>query len=340
MDGSDTQAYRERARKVVYDPKRFSHVMALALDSGENHTRGLIRCVTRRDGDVAVAGFIDRSELHYITSSIDGSFSIDERVRIEDEQKIISSLTPKGWECIGLEDPDLWRDESGTLHLYFTIPIMSPPPTRRVKVHLGHAQGPDLHSLRMTPPVLKAKRVWSAKELSIAPKNTRGLRLNLIESHDKTLWGTSYSTVQVAVAEHMEKDWKYGRIAFHPKNNAPHWISGHASPGPLFPTSFINLGGTRMLGIMNGREANIKRKKITKYGIFSIGLFIYDYEHGQVEWVSPKPFIQDSEARTITFASQFVETESGKGVLYAHIDDSFVRAYNLDAESIKRLIPS
>ena len=54
----------------------------------------------------------------------------------------------------------------------------------------------------------------------------------------------------------------------------------------------------------------------------------------------PEPFIQDSEAITITFASQFVETAQGEGILYAHVDDSFVRAYNLKAESIKSLLPN
>ena len=33
--------------------------------------------------------------------------------------------------------------------------------------------------------------------------------------------------------------------------------------------------------------------------------------------ISPAPFIQDSEAKTITFASQFVETRPGEGILYA-----------------------
>ena len=72
--------------------------------------------------------------------------------------------------------------------------------------------------------------------------------------------------------------------------------------------------------------------------MFSVGLFIYDYENGKIDWVSPQPFIQDSEAKTITFASQFVETKKSEGILYAHVDDSFVRAYTLDAEAIKSLL--
>jgi hypothetical protein len=73
--------------------------------------------------------------------------------------------------------------------------------------------------------------------------------------------------------------------------------------------------------------------------MFSVGLFIYDYEHGKIDWISKEPFIQDSEAVTITFASQFIETGPGTGTLYAHVDDSFVRAYTLNAEEMKTLLP-
>ena len=65
----------------------------------------------------------------------------------------------------------------------------------------------------------------------------------------------------------------------------------------------------------------------------------YDYENGKINWVSSSPFIRDSEARTITFASQLVEIGDRKAILYAHVDDSFVRAYTLRAEMIKSLLP-
>jgi hypothetical protein len=98
------------------------------------------------------------------------------------------------------------------------------------------------------------------------------------------------------------------------------------------------VGKEKLLGVINGREANQKIGEEVKYGMFSIGLFIYDYENGKIDWISPKPFIQDSEAKTITFASQFVETNVGEGILYAHVDDSFVRAYTLYAEGIRALL--
>ena len=81
------------------------------------------------------------------------------------------------------------------------------------------------------------------------------------------------------------KSWKFGDTVFHPaKENIP-WIAGHASPGPLFPKTFINIGESKRLGIVNGREANKIINGKTMYGIFSVGLFIYDYEKGKIDWV-------------------------------------------------------
>ena len=240
-----------------------------------------------------------------------------------------------------MEDPDIWIDEKTKLtHVYFTIPIKSSDSEKKIRIHLGHATGKDLRSLEMTDPVLLDNQVLgaSAKEVSIAPVNSKGVRYNLIESRDREPEAT-YSIVRVAVAEDMGKQWQYGETVFHPTEHNIPWIGGHASPGPLFPRSFIDVGEGKLLGVMNGREANKKIGDQITYGMFSVGLFIYDYENGKIEWVSPNPFIRDSEARTITFASQFVETSPSEGILYAHVDDSFVRAYTLYAEGIGAMLP-
>ena len=50
------------------------------------------------------------------------------------------------------------------------------------------------------------------------------------------------------------------------------------------------------------------------------------------------PLIRDTQAKNITFASQFIQTNTNEGILYAHVDDSFVRAYTLYADQIKDLI--
>jgi len=330
----------EHIGKVIEADNRFIHVMAITLDPRVSYKDGIVRCITCREGDVRIKGYADRSELYKIHGETLESFKITERLNIKNEKEIISQLVEKDWDFIGFEDPDIWIDEKTRLmHVYFTIPIRYIDKTKKIKIHLGHAVGKDLDSLEMMPPVLLDTYDNSAKEVSIAPINKDGVRFNLIESRDRESEVTC-SIIKVAITRDMGREWKYGETVFHPKEHNIPWIAGHASPGPLFSKDFIDVGEGKLLGIINGREANenLLDGQI-KYGIFSIGLFIYDYEKGKIDWVSSKPLIRDSDAKLITFASQFVETGKGKGVLYAHVDDSFVRAYTLNAEKINGLLP-
>ncbi|MEK7609778.1 MAG: hypothetical protein AAB470_01495 [Patescibacteria group bacterium] len=331
--------YTQHEGRVVNTNSQFTHVMAIALDPRTQYQEGVIRCITSRDGDVTVKGYIDRSELHKVKGNSLESFEIGEKLNIKNEAEIINQIKEDGLDFIGLEDPDIWIDDrEDLLHLYFTLPLINKIEHDKNKIHLGHAVGKDLSSLEMTMPVLLADVQGGAKELSVAPVNKNGFRYNLIESSKKETDFT-YSVVRLAVAENMGESWKFGEIVFHPKEHGIPWIGGHASPGPLFSENFIDLGEGKRLGLINGREANKIIDGKTKYGMFSIGLFIYNYEDGKIEWVSQKPFIQDSEAKTITFASQFLETGRGEGILYAHVDDSFVRAYTLYADLIRLLLP-
>ncbi len=331
--------YTQHKEKVIEIDNRFKHVMAITLDSRTNYKEGIVRCITNREGNVQIKGYCDRSELYKISGDSLESFKIGERLNIKNEKEILNQLVEKDWDFIGLEDPDIFIDEKTNLmHVYFTIPIRYINKTKKMKIHLGHAVGKDLDSLEMTMPVLMDTGDTSAKEVSIAPLNSKGFRYNLIESRDRQNEMT-YSVVKIAITKDMGRSWEYGETVFHPKEHSIPWIAGHASPGPLFPKSFIDVGEGKLLGVINGREANQIIDGKTKYGMFSIGLFIYDYENGKIDWVSPLPFIQDSEAITITFASQFIETKPGEGILYAHVDDSFVRAYTIKAESIKTILP-
>jgi hypothetical protein len=330
--------YLEHPGKVIETGERFEHVMAISLDPRSGYKEGVARCIESREGDVAVSGYTDRSSLYKVKGDSLEKFELGERIDIKGAEEVISKLTEEGGDFLGLEDPDIFIDEkTGLMHLYFTMPVKELEP-HKYHIHLGHAAGESLDSLEMTEPTLLDMGAGSAKELSVAPLNSKGVRLNLIESSIKEEDFT-YSTVRIAIAEDMGKPWQFGETVFHPKEHAIPWIGGHASPGPLLPKSFIDIGENKMLGIMNGREANQKVDDKTVYGEFSVGLFIYDYEEGKIDWVSPERIIFDSEARTITFASQFVETKPGEGVLYAHVDDSFVRAYTLNAEGIKELLP-
>lgn len=331
--------YTEHKGKVINTDNKFSHVMAIALDLTKNYKEGIIRCITSREGDVTVKGYVDRSELHKVQGNSLENFEIREKLNIKNEEEIIKELIPSGYEFIGLEDPDIWIDkENDSFHLYFTLPLINKMEHSKNKIYLGHAIGKNLDSLEMTMPVLFADEIGGVKELSIAPINKKGFRYNLVESSKKEE-DFNYSVIRIAVVKDMNRAWKFGDIVFHPKEHNIPWIGGHASPGPLFSKNFIDVGEGKLLGVINGREANKKKEDgTTKYGMFSVGLFIYDYENGKIEWVSPEPLIQDSEAITITFASQFVETNKGEGILYAHVDDSFVRAYTLKNEEIKQFL--
>lgn len=308
------------------------------MDPRSNYKEGVIRCIRSREGDVTKSGYIDRSVLNKVQGDSLNHFSIGEQLVIKNQDAVIKRLSEEKLDFLGLEDPDIWIDEeTDIMHLYFTMPFRYKQKKGEMLIHLGHAVGKDSDSLEMTMPVLADEGKGGAKEVSIAPINKQGFRYNLVESSEEEE-DFVYSTVRIAITDDMGKRWKFGKTVFHPAKQKIPWIGGHASPGPLFLKEFIDVGEGKLLGIMNGREANRRIWDDIKYGIFSVGLFIYDYENGEIDWVSPEPFIQDSQAKTITFASQFVEQGHGNGMLYAHVDDSFVRAYTLNANKIKSLL--
>jgi hypothetical protein len=334
----DKKNFEMPGRCVIAD-NRFKHVMAIALNPQSNYKDGIVRCIVKRDGDVQKLGYIDRSKLFKIKTNDNrfDKFAITEELKIKGSNYLIKKIAGKSWDFLGFEDPDIWIGKKKKLmHVYFTIAFKHKF-KEEMLIGLGHAEGQDLDSLRMAEPVLLDKKN-SAKELSIAPVNSKKFRYNLIESSD-IINGIYYSTIRLAIVENMSKNWKFGDILFHPKKNQIAWAGEHASPGPLFSKSFMDVGENKLLGVMNGRETSQRTGKNVNYGVFSIGLFIYDYEKGKIDWISPKPLIKDSEAKTITFASDFVEIEKGLGILYAHVDDSFVRAYRLTADFLASFLP-
>lgn len=211
--------YIEHKERVVDTNEKFKHVMAITLDPRTKYTDGVIRCITSRSGDVVIKGYTDRSKLYRIKGASLFKYELLEEIKIKNQETVIKELEGKEEDCIGLEDPDIWIDEKNDLlHLYFTIPIKYSPGWKKMHIHLGHAVGKDLDTLEMTPPVLLGDDMISAKEVSIAPINTKGFRYNLVESKDRR-GKQSYSTVRVAVAQDMGKPWQYGETAFHPAEN-------------------------------------------------------------------------------------------------------------------------
>jgi hypothetical protein len=334
MDGSPIAALPGQA----VDPQgRFKYVMALALNPQTQFEDGVIRCITSREGSVDVSGFVDHSELHVVARTGAHTYEIGERLMIENEDRMIGPLLPDGFEFLGLEDPDLALDGEGTLHLYCTIPLINRA-TGESRIYLGHADGPDLAQLCMTEPVLMHPGK-AAKEVTLMPPSTDGICRHLIESSAPGTDFSAYSTVRVAKAAGFGPPWEFGETILHPATAGIHWVGGHASPGPSLPRSFIDVGEGKLVFFLNGRERDRVENEQVVFGMFSLGLAIYDYEHGELCWVSPLPVVEDADAKTITFASQFIQTAPGEGILYAHIDDSFVRAYAVSAEGLRAMLP-
>ncbi len=165
-------AYEPLPGYAVRPEGRFKHVMALALNPLTGFEDGVIRCITRREGRVDVSGFIDRSELHLVRKAGLHEYEIEEALPIAEASEGIARIQPDGYEFIGFEDPDLYADEKGTLHLYFTIPLICRAEALNL-IYLGHAEGPDLHSLRMTEPALMSAEC-SAKEVTLMPRSADG----------------------------------------------------------------------------------------------------------------------------------------------------------------------
>ena len=136
-----TKLYVEHKGKVIETNGQFKHVMAITLNPLANYREGVARCITSRSGNLAFKGNLDRSELYKIGGDSLEHFKIEGRLNIKNEEEIIDSLTPPGWDFIGLEDPDIWIDpDTGLMHLYFTIPIKPPDKMHdedeKIKVHL------------------------------------------------------------------------------------------------------------------------------------------------------------------------------------------------------------
>ncbi len=90
---------------------------------------------------------------------------------------------------------------------------------------------------------------------------------------------------------------------------------------------------------MNGREKTKEVNGKKYYGKFRPGLFLFDNESGDIIWVANEPLFEDPIATTITFASELISLSKKEAILYAHPNDSFVRAYRINVESLKRMLP-
>jgi len=329
---SSNEAVDRIERSVIENTDQCEHIMALHFDPRGDYQRGILRCIVSREGQVTTPGFVDTSRVHVVEMRTPSRGHVGPELDIDDAHDVVAGLPEyEHNEFLGFEDPNLWCDrEAGRLHFYCTIPFFDCH-SGELSMYLGHAEGPDIESLRMTDPVLEpdpgAHR--GAKEVAIAPQSEDGVRFNLVESND-IVDGTMYSVLRTAVAPDLGGPWEYGDIALHPMDYEHEWIAGHVSPGPLLPREFCDVGPDRLVGLLNGRD----RGGPNDFGRFTVGLMVYNYEEADIEWVSSEPLIDDPDAAVITFASAFRVTGPGEGIVYAHVDDSTVRAYHVDAERV------
>ena len=333
------------------------YIMAVAVNPDIHMPlSGVARIVTKRQGDVAIAGYVDHSELHKVTRTYPGQWNVGKQLSISGLEEKIRAIYPDNTDFVGLEDPDIVVDTDGVIHLFFTIPFIGPTN----KIYLGHAKGSSLDTLKMQEPVMRPLNTTTShgepfvrgfKELCPSPPDSTGTSHHLVESND-LLESISYSTIAITNAKSLDGPWEFAGDVVHPaelttiyakyvkNNNAYEWCGEHVSPCRLIPKDFI-VSGRYRIGILNGRE----RSKDGVYGKFRPGLFLYDPETGTVPWVDPSPLFDDLNARTIIFASDLVVNEKAIGrpstiTLMTHIDDSYLQEYQISASIIKNRLPA
>jgi len=313
-------------------------VMALAVDKkSKDPYLGIAREITESKGHPDMPGFLDKSKLIIIKSNDLLSWEKLADLNINGINQIINELDKDWMDFIGLEDPDIWN-ESGTKHVYFTIAY-------RLKnsygyaIHLGHAQGKTLDSLIATIPVLSAnisegKVERGFKEVAISPLKNKNCWLMLNESGR----GIGKTTITVSSTGDLGKPWKFIKTVMDPKDTKYEWCQGDLSPVVIFDPNFIKYDNL-LVGLINGRAPDqiVERKRM--YGKFRPGLILFNPKNGEIPWIASEPLLEDPDATTITFASDFIQTNKNEGILYCHVNDSFVRAYKINSKELKKLLP-
>jgi len=320
--------------------KAEQRVMALSVDrESKSPIFGLAREITKSKGSVDVPGFVDESKLIIVESGDGLKWKKVKDLEIKGIDEVIKRLSGDDLYFIGLEDPDIWTDEKGIKHVYFTIAFKYKEKVGYA-VCLGHAQGKKLDELEATEPVLSPTGEFRGfKEACISPE-IDGKRINLTEmgmiDNNREI-----SVIAAVKAENLGTKWEYLRIVADPRKMKSLWCKGHLSPCRIFPREFLNVdfNDDLLVGIVNGREPEkiINGKKV--YRKFRPGLILFNPKTGEVPWVASECLLEDPDARTITFASDFVQVNNNEGILYAHVNDSFVRAYKIDAKELQKLIP-
>ena len=338
--------YAEILEKPVLgslDQKDGKRYMALCIDpKSKDPYRGIARQIIDRRGSVDIPGFLDRSKLIIVESydllnwEIVGDLNLIRIKRIID--KFLNNQEDQK-EFIGLEDPDIFVDENGKKHVYFTIPF-------RYKnidwydVCIGHAEGDNLKNLIATMPVLGkvSEKIAGFKEMCPSPILSNGERFILTETFVNRGIERKYSAISVSKVSNLSGNWDYIKLIHDPEKESRKWCAGHSSPCRFFDPNIL-ICGKYLVGIMNGREPTEEINGKRYYGKFRPGLFLFNSESADIVWVDDEPLLKDPIATTITFASELVCLNKKEAILYAQPNDSFVRAYKINLEKIKERLP-
>lgn len=296
-----------------------------------------MRKVTRREGHEDTPGYLDFSKLVLVESENLFDWKILGDVQIKGSDEAINKIDSEK-EFMGLQDPDILVDKKGLRHVYFTTPMKYLHKAEQ-EVYLGRATGKDLSKLVFKEFVLGpiGAKITGFKELASSPISREGSGIHLAEIEIVDEKGVS--AIAAVESQDYGGKWKYLHLALNPRTVGHKWCSGFVSPCRILPKSFIDSGNSSLyVTIINGRVPIIKNGNKRVYGDFLPGLALYNPQTGEIPWVAPEPLFKDPAATTITFASEFVQS-GNQGILYAHPNDSFVRAYRLNARNLKKLIP-
>ncbi|MBI2449816.1 hypothetical protein HYV49_05995 [Candidatus Pacearchaeota archaeon] len=324
-------------KPVLGNVNQKNPIMALAIlkEKINEKYQGIAREIIERKGDVAISGFVDKSRLVIVESTDLLSWNVKEKLKIKGIKNIIKKYEKENTEFVGLEDPDI-NVSNGIIHVYFTIAYKFLN-IKGFAVYLGHAQGKSLADLKATEPVLspmiqKNRVSLGFKEESDFPIKYKTGRIKLVESN----CGLGDSIIVAAISKNGKK-WKLLGMEADPHKMKQEWCHGDLSPGPILKPSFIRHRNL-LVGFVNGRSPSkiIDGKKV--YGKFKVGLMLVNPQTGEIPWISPEPLIDDPDARTITFASDFLQLDDENGILYAHVDDSFVRAYEISTDGLNKFL--
>ncbi len=332
--------YLEKPVLGTIDLKGGMRYMALSLDfSSKNPYKGVARQVFERIGSQDVPGYVDKSKLVLVESDDLLKWEIVGDLNIKGFEKIIKKFENEEIYFIGLEDPDILVDKKGKKHLYFTIPFKHKN-VDWYDVYTGHAFGDSLENLKMTLPVLGKlnKEIVGFKEICPVPEMKKDEKFFLVETWLKKPNKKGYYGVGISKTKNLSKKWEYLKLIHDPEKESKSWCAGFSSPCRFFSPDILK-HDKYLVGIINGREKTKNINGKFHYGKFKPGLFLFDYSKKKIVWIDKEPLFEDPLATTITFASELIVLNKKQVILYAHVNDNFVRAYRLNLDKIEERLP-